>query len=242
MTMTSKCLKLAEKYRLLTKIGVILNPLISLLAVLPYFYCFILDKNMGEKNSGGSTVLEIYFSLYLFQIVGQSLTAYHLFKEFLLSIALDGLSGPKFLYLMIPAIVLPYTYLIFITCTYHLPRLNTAYFAVAFCIGIVLLILHSILSLLVLGVSCSYLRKEANGILLFGIHEDKVTELVRVFQALRNKASPHLFVMYTITTLQFIIFLYGGLLSNSCFPVPLVCIVNFFLKKTFFYPILILDN
>ena len=226
MTLTSKFLKLAEKYRLLTNIGVILHPLISQLAVLPYFYCFILDTNKKNSESGVSTVAAINFVIYVFQFVGQSLTAYHLFKEFLLSIALDGLSGPKFLYLMIPAIVLPYTFLIIMTCTYHLPRLNSVYFTVAFCIGTVFLILHSILSLLVVGVSCSYLRKEANGILLFEIHEDKVTELVRVFHNLRNKASPHLFVMYTITTLQLIIFLYGGLISNSCFPVPLVCILN----------------
>ncbi len=209
---------LAEKCGLFTKFGIILHCLISQLVLLPYIYVIILSINNGSLNSGVSTVAIIYLFVYALQLMGPSLTAFYLYKKYLMTITKDGLTEIKFLYIMIPSLVLPCAYLINQTCTNTLPRYGTVYLTIAFCTGIVFQILPTILSLLVVGVSCSYLRNKANGILLFGKYEDNITELVKSFCTLRNKASHHLFVMYTITTFQLIILLYYALIISSCFP------------------------
>ncbi len=217
MTFRSIFFMLAEKSGLLTKIGIIVHPVISLLVLLPSFYSFL----SLNSNSGVTTVGSIFLVANVLQYIGQNLTAYHLYRNYLKSIISEGLIEAKFLYLMIPAIVLPLTYIIF-NGTYSLLIMNSAFFTVAFCIGSLFQVLPSILSMLVVGVSCSYLRMKTESTLIYGIHEDKVTELVRTFQTMRDKASPHLFVLYTITTLQSILLMYSTLIMNSCFNLPLV--------------------
>ena len=222
MTFTYKFFMLAEKCGLLTNIGIILHSLISLLVLVPYIYVIIFSINNGFLKSGLSTVAVLHILVYVLQLMGQGLTAFYLYKKYLMPIAKDGLTELKFLYLMIPALAMPWAYLIFTICTSYLPNFSSAYLTIAFCIGIVFLILPTILSLLVIGVSCSKLSYKANVILLFGVHEDKVTELVKSFYTLRNKASPHLFVVYTITILHLILDLYTGLITTSCFITDLV--------------------
>ena len=208
---------LAEKSGLLTNIGIIIHPMISLLVLLPNIYPLL----SFNSNSGIIAVGAIFLMVNVLQYIGQSLTAYHLYKKYLKSIVLDGLIESKFLYLMIPAIVMPLSYIIFYG-TYSLLIMNSTYLTIAYCIGILFQILPSILSMLVVGVSCSYLRMKTESTLIFGIHEDKVTELAQTFQTLRDKASPHLFVVYTITTLQSILLMYAALIMNSCSNLPLV--------------------
>ena len=78
------------------------------------------------------------------------------------------------------------------------------------------MIIPLIMNLLVIGTPCAYIRNRARKIrLCVAVNDQDVSELVNCYKDFQDSASAHLFIVYSFTTVQLILYLYLTLF-NIC--------------------------
>ncbi len=92
------------------------------------------------------------------------------------------------------------------------------YVVIPFVIGIPVYIYLSFINLLVIGSPCNLLSKLAENII--NKVESDVSELVLLYKMYHESVSFHLFVTFSLSTVQLIVFLYMAALTMPCYNAP----------------------
>ncbi len=95
---------------------------------------------------------------------------------------------------------------------------QTVYLVIPVVMGIPVYVYLSFINLLVIGSPCNLLSKVAENII--NKEENDVSELVLLYKMYHESVSFHLFVTYSLSTVQLIVFLYMCALTMPCFHAP----------------------
>ena len=88
-------------------------------------------------------------------------------------------------------------------------------------VGFLFLITPTIMNVLVVGTPCAYITELASYCRHYAYHELHVQKLVENFKSFQRNVSTHLFVVYSVTTVQLILNLYQ-VMENVCKNTPVI--------------------
>ena len=138
-----------------------------------------------------------------------SRSVYHGFIKLLPT---DKLLNPNYLWLLFPGVVLPLsaTLLLYGPAKYIIEATQNPNLALIIfpSVGFLFLITPTIMNFLVVGTPCAYITELASYCRHYAYHELHVQKLVENFKSFQRNVSTHLFIVYSVTTVQLILNLY----------------------------------
>ena len=166
--------------------------------------------------------MTLVFIFNIPSILIPSWTTRSIYQGFIKQLGSKNLIRPRYHWLIIPSVAFP---MITFFGLFIFPIIETAplYLTILSLVGIMFMLIPLIMNLLVIGTPCAYIRNRARMIrLCVTVNEHDVSELVNCYKDFQESASPHLFIVYSFTTVQLILYLYLTLF-NICksFPVSI---------------------
>ena len=169
-------------------------------------------------------VVYIASAMNIFLPIWSTRSVYHGFIKLLPD---DKLPNPKYLWLMVPGVVMPLIGILFsegpgrfVTDASIQDRPITLIIVPSVCY--LFLITPTVMNLLVLGTPCAFIDELATycraGQAISELH---VQQLVKNFKSFQESVSGHLFVVYSLTTVQLILNLYQ-VMENVCKNTPVI--------------------
>ena len=156
-------------------------------------------------------------SIAVLNILIKPWTLKYAYKNFIKQIPIDQISRPSYKLLLTTAT----TMYIIIVSFFLSPILNISPVSVIvlFIIGLVFMILPNVLNYLIIGSSCAYIDKMVEQCLMHDIEtfENNVLHVIEKYKDCKKALSPHLFIVYTMKTLEIVLILYW-------FPTIIVCL------------------
>ncbi len=189
------------------------------------FTKFIIFTDYLSNGYKVITTLVLIFNIP--NILLPSWTTRSIYQGFIKQLGSENLIRPIYFWLTIPSVALP---MITFFGMFIFPIIETAplYLTILSLVGIMFMLIPPIMNLLVIGTPCAYITNRARMIrLCVTVNEHDVSQLVNCYKDFQESASPHLFIVYSFTTVQLILYLYLTLF-NICKNLPVSIKIMFY--------------
>ena len=144
-------------------------------------------------------------------------TLKYAYKNFIKHIPIEQISRPSYIWLLMTATTMYIITISFFSSPVFYPSLVSV--IVLFIIGSVFIIIPNVLNYLIIGSCCAYIDKIADQCSMHDIETfvNDVLHVIEKYKDCKKALSPHLFIVYTMKTLEIVLILYW-------FPTIIVCL------------------